>query len=507
MKKLLFPVLGLMILFAACCKEDTIGNNEAKPLGSERFYGVKTLEETRGLAQRKKLWYPGTEIDVNFLNGSVEFQQKVKQYAAQWEQHANITFNFIDSGDADVRIAFDSNDSRYVTWSTIGTDCKMITNQAEPTMNFVMWDYITEQERKGDVLRAFGQVLGLELEHRHLDFTPVWLNNIQTYWEGDIEDIPWDELRKYVFDPLESSKVLQSDEYDENSIMIWPFPRKYAGNTARDYNYELSETDIEFIGTVYPKEETPLPTIQEAWVNPGYLSWLDDTKTSLRLTELGKQQEYLPDVSDGEQLTSADRMFMFSSLKKAPKFNTSNITNFYGMFYQSFSLVSIPEYNTSKGTTFRTMFDFCKSLTEVPYLDTSNGTDFAFMFSCCESLRSVPELNTSKSTDSFSGMFQGCKSLKEIPPLDTSNGVYFDFMFAVCESLETIPFIDTSKGYDFTSMFNGCILLKYIPNINTSKGYYFNEMFYGCHSLTIKPELELTNIYQKKDIFKGTPFE
>lgn len=255
MKKLFFPLLGILLLFAACSKDEPVRNVENEKTASEnRFYGVKTLEETRGVAQRNKLWYPGTTIDIKFLNGAEENKQKVKEYASEWEKYANITFSFIDDGDAHVRIAFDSNDSRYVTWSTIGTDCKMIANQSEPTINYVDWEYLSEEEIKGDVLRTFGQVLGLELEHRHLDFDAGWRNNISLYWEGSIEDIPWTELKKYVFDPLESSKILQTDEYDENSIMIWPFPRQFAVNTARYYNNELSSKDIAFVAQVYPKE-------------------------------------------------------------------------------------------------------------------------------------------------------------------------------------------------------------------------------------------------------------
>jgi len=153
-----------------------------------------------------------------------------------------------------VRIGFDWNDDRYITWSYIGTDCKLVANQAEATISFADWILATEAEKKGDVLRVFGQVLGLELEHRHLNFDAAWSSRIAEYWEGEIMDIPWTDLKEYVFDPLLSDRVIMTEEYDENSIMIWPFTRRYAGNTPRDFNYELSDTDKQFIAQLYPKE-------------------------------------------------------------------------------------------------------------------------------------------------------------------------------------------------------------------------------------------------------------
>src|SRR3954462_16038543 len=39
-------------------------------------------------------WQEGAEIRVGFMNGDPAVQQKVEQYAHQWEQYANVTFKF-----------------------------------------------------------------------------------------------------------------------------------------------------------------------------------------------------------------------------------------------------------------------------------------------------------------------------------------------------------------------------------------------------------------------------
>ncbi|MDU1903745.1 MAG: hypothetical protein E6772_03095 [Dysgonomonas sp.] len=288
MKKSNFIFLALLasfILFS--CNQDEVNDDRSASVKEEfsanRFYGSKYAENmstTRGIAQRTKLWYPHSTIKIKFVNGSSEYQEKVMTYAREWLQYAGLNFQFVTEGKAEVRIGFDWNDNRYITWSYIGTDCKMATNQDEATMSFADWDRASEFEKKGDVLRAFGQVLGLELESRHLDFDPNWSNTIADYWEGELTDIPWDNLKEYVFDPLQRSEVIMTDEYDELSIMIWPFTRRYAGNTARDFNYELSDMDKAFISQLYPKDqerETFIERIETSttWTVPADVTSID----------------------------------------------------------------------------------------------------------------------------------------------------------------------------------------------------------------------------------------
>ncbi len=257
-KSLWMIMMGMLLIFASCQSDDDFSSSDlpqTSQLRNLHFYGVKSVKdqpETRGVAQRDKLWNAGTAITVKLLNDPYNMADQIKEWVSEWEQHANISFKFVTSGSANVRIGFDWNDNKWVTWSYTGTDCKYIRSQNEATINFAFWDSANEQDKKGDVLRAFGQVLGLELEHRHLSFDPGWTSRIQQYWEGEIEDIPWDELREYVFDPISELNLVQTEEYDPNSIMIWPFDRRYATSTARDYNYELSEQDILFIKQLYP---------------------------------------------------------------------------------------------------------------------------------------------------------------------------------------------------------------------------------------------------------------
>ncbi len=282
MKKLMISSFCFLLLIIACNNEESFVKNETfekDALSDNRFYGVKYAGDdilTKGIAQRNKLWYPGSVITVKFLNGSIEYRETVMNYATEWEDYAGVTFEFITEGKADVRIGFDWNQERYITWSYTGTDCKWVNNQSEATASFADWQRASEEEKKGDVLRVFGQVLGLELEHRHLKFEADWSDRIADYWEGEITDIPWEDLKEYVFDPLLSDRVIMTDSYDENSIMIWPFPRRYAGNTPRDFNSELSDTDKQFIAQLYPKVEEEPVIVVEANIDEAF-PWVDIT--------------------------------------------------------------------------------------------------------------------------------------------------------------------------------------------------------------------------------------
>ncbi|MDR2951114.1 MAG: hypothetical protein LBV71_18155 [Prevotella sp.] len=263
MKNLTLGLISLFLLMVSCSQDDQYESNLSENAQlhtiTNHYYGVKRSEQknTKGVALRSNLWSNNTVITVKFLNEPATQKDKdiVVTYAKEWEKYAGISFKFVESGDAMIRIGFDWNEDRYVTWSYIGTDAKIVTNQNEATASFADFDYLTDAEKKGEVLRLFGQVLGLELEHRHLSFDAGWRDRVQSQWEGDISDIPWETLKKYVFDPLETTNAVMTEDYDPLSIMIWPFPRTVATNTERDFNLELSESDKAFIAKLYPKVE------------------------------------------------------------------------------------------------------------------------------------------------------------------------------------------------------------------------------------------------------------
>ncbi len=186
MKKLL--LLGIVLLtLCACSKDDTdsAGNPSQKREHAPHFYGWMTLDdpapETRGVANGMKLWskpVAKNHLTVKFLNGTDRNRQLVKDLVKEWEKYADVKFHFVsDDKDAVVRVGFDYVRGMSSSWALTGTDhMQKYGNQDEATVHFA-WRRASDAVKRSDVLRAFGQVLGLELEFRHPDFDPEWITD------------------------------------------------------------------------------------------------------------------------------------------------------------------------------------------------------------------------------------------------------------------------------------------------------------------------------------------
>ena len=206
MKKLLFLSVVLFVL-CGCSNDDKLKpgqpDNESTVF-VPHFYGAARLEnpapETRGVANALKMWTkPVAEenLTVKFLNGTEYYRELVKETVKEWEKVAGVRFYFVnDNENALIRIGFDYVPGMMSSWALTGTDHLQVYNkQTEPTVHFAQWRRALDKLRRRDVLRAFGQVLGLELEFRHPNFTPGWITDengnvdetrIREYWENEL---------------------------------------------------------------------------------------------------------------------------------------------------------------------------------------------------------------------------------------------------------------------------------------------------------------------------------
>lgn len=105
-------------------------------------------------------------ITCSFKGGNSVQHIKVMQVAQEWEQYANIHFDFVSTGNPIVRIDFIATQG---SWSYVGKEVLRIAAD-KATMN-LGWigaksSLITAEER-GVILHEFGHTLGLLHEHQH----------------------------------------------------------------------------------------------------------------------------------------------------------------------------------------------------------------------------------------------------------------------------------------------------------------------------------------------------
>jgi serralysin len=198
-------------------------------------------------------WNIGDAIRVRFLEGAPALRKRVQKVAERWTAPgmASLTFRWVETGPAEVRIAFRQGNG---SWSYLGTTCRQITDQCEPTMNY---GWLTPKSSdavlRRVVLHEFGHSLGLIHEHQNPEGGIEWN---EPAVKADLREKPnyWDDetIRRNVLDHYSKADVTSSP-VDKLSIMMYPIPRAWTLNKfSSDLNNDLSENDIAFIRRAYP---------------------------------------------------------------------------------------------------------------------------------------------------------------------------------------------------------------------------------------------------------------
>ncbi|MBC7775639.1 MAG: hypothetical protein H7246_09385 [Phycisphaerae bacterium] len=231
-----------------------------------------------------KYWPNGKVLKVRFLSGTEAERAKVRKYAAEWSDVANIKFLFVEKGPSDLRVSFTAG---LGTWSLIGTDASQAP-QNKPTINFGWFNGLTpESGYRAAILHEFGHVLGLLHEHQHPSGGIPWDKpKLYAYYK---RTQGWESGRvdEQVLSRLNSSRT-QYTRYDPASIMHYAIPNALTvGDFEVGNNNELSPTDRAFVAKVYPKK--PGVSVTPGVVTPRPPARVDATMT-IR-DELGSGQK------------------------------------------------------------------------------------------------------------------------------------------------------------------------------------------------------------------------
>ena len=200
-----------------------------------------------------KYWPNGRTLKVGFIGGSETVRSRVRKYAQEWSQVANIQFIFVEKGQTDLRVGFNTG---LGTWSLIGTDASQMP-QHKPTINFGWFNKPqAEADYRATILHEFGHALGLLHEHQHPQGGIPWdkakLYSFYQRTQG------WDQamVDQQVLGNYKSGKT-QYSRYDPYSIMHYPIPNTLTvGDFEVGMNMNLSPTDRAFVAKVYPKNTT-----------------------------------------------------------------------------------------------------------------------------------------------------------------------------------------------------------------------------------------------------------
>jgi len=267
-------LLGLLIsstapFFVACNKDSEAPSTENQditalkavaaadiPVGFENAHVCKDVylpgaTDPRGAVITSKKWQNGSVVTVRMYGGSTKVRSKVMQYAQEWSKYANITFKFIETGNAQIRVSFVQGAGSY---SYFGTDALRIASDQE-TMNFGWFDDNTsDSEFSRTTIHEFGHALGMIHEHQHpLANIPWDKNKVYTYYAGYPNYWTKEQVDNNLFAKYATNQT-QYSSYDKNSIMHYSVSSELTTNGfSVGNNTVLSATDKQFIAQVYPK--------------------------------------------------------------------------------------------------------------------------------------------------------------------------------------------------------------------------------------------------------------
>lgn len=226
---------------------------------------------------KNKFWKGKSRLRVSFLNGTSFLRSKVRRYADEWTDYANIKFDYVADGGADIRIEFATDG---FSWSMVGTDARSV-RRGKATMHFGWFTRSTrESEFRRTILHEFGHALGFAHEHQNPRGKKIPWNKPAVYRHFAKQG--WDKAKvdHNIFRTLSQDSV-HSSRFDKYSIMLYSVDNKLTtGNFEIKGNTRLSSTDKNYASKFYPFPPYSIVRIDNKarFTLPFQFKWEGDTK-------------------------------------------------------------------------------------------------------------------------------------------------------------------------------------------------------------------------------------
>lgn len=195
-------------------------------------------------------WVSGSRISYAFLDdGKDDWKRAMRDAFAQWERHAELTFEEVTSR-ATIRIGFGNDGS----WSYVGRDALSVSPRSR-TMN-IGWSPIDDPDV---ALHEIGHAIAMHHEHQaggidwHRENVIKSLSGPPNNWSvGQIEN--------NVLEPIGAQRPVIKGSHDYDSIMHYPIPASWikSGRYAESGiqpRAGLSVADKYWAAFVYPSVE------------------------------------------------------------------------------------------------------------------------------------------------------------------------------------------------------------------------------------------------------------
>lgn len=249
-----------------CCLSIFSQNPQGLTCLSDSLPKIQTGDANlaQGVFRTSAKWIPGQKVRVRFLDGDDFLKSKVKYYAQLWEQFANIDFVFVESGNAEIRVSF--NTEKGASWSLVGKNSneysvvkagnstRTVTGNFGASMNFGWFNSNTnETEFRRTTLHEFGHALGLLHEHQNNNRNFEWNKPVVlNYYVNQLGWTP-EKVENALFKRYGTGTEYSNKEYDRMSIMHYSVDPSFTKNGAAvGNNTQLSSGDKAIIAEMYP---------------------------------------------------------------------------------------------------------------------------------------------------------------------------------------------------------------------------------------------------------------